>query len=492
MRNNTRAWRCVGWLGLLVAGFAASACGRGLELESPEQAAKAMDRPGPAYGGYLAMVEVAETKPDMLSRCLAFPLVIGNKWRAGEREAHCALSWGSGITPQRMDGLLASGKVAELDSIYAADQARHQSQDKFSEAIHGDFYFFDGGAESDRMSRRWKELAPSSPFARLARGNHLLNAARRVRDARSESIMEPAEIARMRDLGAESIAEFDAAASFDPQQIEAYVGLAHVGRIASIEAAEERGITEGEKVDPLCAALAVQHMWGVSPRWGGSYLKMAHLKWKLEGSLEERPLLSLAVVMPEFERATEYGEAEPDRDWRKRMGDMLRPLAVATTSPDVSEYMGIASCCEAGRPRLESAMHFVAASQFRRDSTYFAFNRGATLRDQGYNKLAIPDLMYVIAREPHHGPAHYNLGTVYYNQFKYADSERELLLGMEDKTSRAPALMVLVQTLAKAGRLEEARQRAEQYHREYPQYEQDWPWLQDFLAKEEAEHKGQP
>jgi tetratricopeptide (TPR) repeat protein len=83
--------------------------------------------------------------------------------------------------------------------------------------------------------------------------------------------------------------------------------------------------------------------------------------------------------------------------------------------------------------------------------------------------------------EPENGLAHTHLGVAYYALGKYQDAERELRLGMVGSESRAPSLMMLVQVLAMAKRKPEALKYAEQYHEEFPQYPDDWIWLQKFL-----------
>ncbi|OGT57609.1 MAG: hypothetical protein A3E01_06680 [Gammaproteobacteria bacterium RIFCSPHIGHO2_12_FULL_63_22] len=479
--------RHVGWLALaLVAACSAAAVPPSLEVISPDQARQALAVPNNVAITYFEGVRLANLNEDPLQRCLLFPDLPGNHWPAQLAKAHCELAFGSGINAKRMATMLDSGKVEELEAIYAADQERHFSKSNFSEAIHGDFHFFDGGKQSDRLSRQWLGKAKDSPYAMLARANHLLNAARRVRRARSEGKMADDEIASMRQLGQESAALYASAAKKAPNMIEAYNGLAHVGTIAGLGEAELSGIEEGKKVDALCAALAMQEMWALMPRWGGSQEAMRGRSAELAKSLNERPLVSLAMAMPDYDLSDQMCCSHPNS--RFAMGDLLRPLALVTTNPDVSENLGTATCCGASGSAMESTVHFLAASRFRRSTTFFAMQRAMSVLQNypSHPEIALPDIQYVLDWEPDNGHAHVKLAEVYYMQRRYADAEKELLIGLDDPTARSRALMILAQTLAMEGRLDQARARADQFKQEFPEDAQISAWLDSFLASQAA------
>lgn len=443
--------------------------------------------------GYVFKAQTSARFPDPLAACRNFPDLPGNAWPKGLARAHCELSFGSGIDAARAATLLAQNKAPELEALYAADQARHFAKTEFSEAIHGDFYFFDGGGESDRLSASWVKQAPTSAYAAIARGNHLLQAARRVRAARREGDMPEDELKAMYALGEASAAEFRRAATLAPDMIEAYNGLAHVGTVGSARGAEAEGISEGQKIDPLCAPLAMQEMWSLMPRWGGSREAMGERAAELAKHLGERPLLALAAAMPAVEDADQIMFASGP-NWRTRVADLLRPYALAGTSQEVSSRMGIGSCCDAGSIKNEYLIHHLAAGRFGHGQPSDALNRAAALLDEVRQlpEWALADVNYVLEREPANGRARMLKGKIQYRTRHFAEAEPEFRRGMGDPEVRATSMFMLSQTLAQLGRLAEAREVAEQYHREYPDYADDWVWIQDFLSKMETSSITQP
>jgi hypothetical protein len=457
----------------------------GLSVEAAR--ARAASELGPtAIRAYLEKAYAVSKVADPLEACRIHPDLPGNSWPKGLALQHCELSFGSGITAQQVSDLLAAKKVDDLESLYAADQARHFSKKNFSEAIHGDFYFFDGGAESERMSALWVQLAPKSPFAAMSRGNHLMQLTRRIRAARTEGDIPEDELQRMYKTGEESAAEFRRAASLAPKMIEAYNGLAHVGTVGSAEGAEEEGIAKGNEVDPLCAPLAMQEMWALMPRWGGTREAMGELAGKLAQHVSERPLVSLAMAMPAVEDADQIRDAGGD-NWQVETADLLRPYALVTTSPEVSAGLAFTSCCGTGSEPEESLVHAIAGGRFGHGQVNDALVRARALGQQVQEKPDWPmaDVEYALEREPNNSRAHLYKGNSLLERGQYGQAQPELRIAMEDPELRGPAMFLLVRTLLSA-HAPNAREVAEQYHSEFPEYEQEWLWIQAMLRQLES------
>lgn len=438
---------------------------------------------------YLTQAFQAASNPDPLEGCKQFPDVPGNAWPKGLALENCALSFGSGITRQQVDSLVSQKKFAELDALYAADQARHFSKKGFSEAIHGDFYFFDGGMASDELSARWVSQAPQSPYAAIARGNHLMQAVRRIRAARPERLMSDEQRKVMYAVGEQSASEFRRAAALAPNMIEAYNGLAHVGTVGSAEGAEAEGIEKGKKVDPLCAPLAMQEMWSLMPRWGGSREAMGARADELTKHLAERPLLSLAASMPAVEDADQVMFRGGDV-WRAEVAQLMLPYAAVTTSQEVASRLGTGACCNAGaNNKVLYKVQHVAASRFGRGQSQDALNRAVALLNEvpQFPTWPLLDTDYVLEREPDNVRAHIIKGMALRASKRFAESEPELRRSMADPEYRASSLYELSQTLASLNRFPEAHEIAEQFHNEYPENQEHYVWLQDYLKRAEAE-----
>lgn len=434
---------------------------------------------------FLRAAREADGIHDPRERCLRYPDLPNNHWPEGLAKSNCDLAYGSGISAERFGELMQAGNVSEIEAFYAADQARHFSKKDFSEAIHGDYYFFDGGELSDSLSSLWLDKSPASPYALMARGNHLLNAARRVRAARPEANMSVEEIQQMQSLGAKSAEMFRKAAAINPKMIEAYNGLAHVGTITSISDAEDEGIAKGRDADKYCAALAVQEMWALTPRWGGSEEAMRARSVVLSKAVGKRPLLSLAIVMPAVEHAWQLKNSN-DREQRKEAAALLRPAALATTSPDVSESLGDTTWA----PKVgasEHLVHLIGAHRFQNGGIDIAVRRASAILDaQMPPSWAARSLRAAMDFHPGYVPAYHFLARAEYLQSDYTGAERDAKIALADERLRAETQFLLAQIYAMSNRLPEARAMAEEYRRAEPEATERWDWLQAMFAQKEA------
>lgn len=423
--------------------------------------------------------------PSPFEICLKFPDLPHNLWAPGSAKAHCELVYGSGLKASRISTLLAEGNADELDAMFAADLERHFVEDGFSEAIHGDFYLFDGSAQSERLASEWVAKSPGSAFALAARGNHYLQAARKARAARPTHRMPASDIARMREFTAKAVADFNAALEIEPRLIEAYNGLAHVGTIGSDGLAEQRGLAKGLELDRYCAALNLQAMWALMPRWGGSRGAMQALAEQLEAKMTERPLLSLSLAMPALNDAQMLVYGDEDKlppDWKKRVADLLKPYALTTTNADVFETLGLA-CCEKGDNPREEAMYYMAASRYMKSRSCVAANRAVALVDAGYMDWGIRELRQIIDEGSDCGRAHYLLGDIYYKTGRFALAEPEFLSAMEDPVWRDSALTYLVQLAVVAKQPDKAHGYVDQYRKEFPEDTEQLRKLEGLLGK---------
>lgn len=434
----------------------------------------------PAYPGapdevreFLVAAHAADLIADPLERCLAFPDLPGNQWPDGLARAHCEANYGPRITLAQVQALLDRDAITEIDALFAADLERHFSATGFSEAIHSDFDVFEASYEAGRLTDAWLDKAPNSAYAQAARASYYR---RMAWQARGEDWMRdtPDEnVVRMREFVALAVGHYRRAIEIEPRLLSAYAELINIAKLVSDSAMEQWALQAASRVDPACQALARSRMGSLEPRWGGSYALMQAFADELAPFTSRRPLLALSMAAPVIDAA----DILMDNDRYAQAIEVLRPVALRTTSPDAHEDLAD-SMLEAGQDPWMTLVHLLEAARYRQGRPYIVRTLGRSLLWHAEDPVwALRYLEQANRADPDDAYIHYLMASAYRWTGRIPDAERHYRVAVEDdevENLRRDSLHELIATLGESKQFEKALVEVDILNREFPGFAIGW------------------
>ena len=453
-------------LALLWMGFAWHAGA----AEPAPPVAEAGEPPPAEFRAFLDAARQADAIADPLARCLAFPDLPGNHWPKDLARRHCEFEYGPRITRARIAAALDGGDVAGLDAAFAADLARHFSDEGFSEAIHRDFDDIEADAASARLTERWLAAAPASPYALAARGWFYTAQSQQARGTRYVGKTPDEDLRRMSELSTLAVEQFERALAIEPRLLPAWVGLMDVARRDSRAELFSRAEREALALDAACVRVARQRMFARQPRWGGSHEEMATLAGEYRPLMDRRPLLALATFQPQLDAAQmlrlDDGHAQAIAG--------LQPIVLESTDPEApSALAGSLIAVDAAGNRWPALEYLLAAGRFDEHDAWANRERGRALLVMHEPAWAQRYLARAVADAPDHAEGHQLYASSLFLGRRFAESEAEYLLAMQDPEVHRGALNDLVRAMA-AMRSVKAVTYSDQLVRESPENPDSW------------------
>ncbi len=426
----------------------------------------------PTMRDFLIKAETADKIVDPLSRCLAFPDFPGNHWPAGLAKADCEYSYGPSLTQSRVRALVDASAFAKLDALFAADLDRHFSEKDFSEVIHHDFDAFDASYESGRLTKRWLEKDPSSPYALDARAVYYRNMAESARGEKWMSETPPENVLRMHEFVNIAVDLYQRALKVEPRLLPAYVGLINVSRLDSREPLGEDALRAAKGIDPACRSVSSAQMVALEPRWGGSYPEMEALSKEIAPFVSRRPLLALNTIWP----AADKGERLYADDKYDESVSVLEPVVLETTNSVVFEQLANSLLLAHGDRRWEALTLYVAATRYSQGQTYENKERGRLLLFRARRPAwALPSLKRAVELNPNEPVAKYLLAQAYMASDQWPQVAAQYGVSFSDPPdSHRETLAEGVTRLVRDGDETKALAQVEQLNAQYPTYAKGW------------------
>ena len=412
----------------------------------------------------------ADAIKDRLARCLAMPDLPNNQWPAGLAEAHCHMAYGHHAGLRKVRELLSKKAYAELDAAYRADLDRHFSKDAMSEAIHRSFDHFDGGTESNELTKLWLDNAPESAFALAARGVHFRRAAAKARGGDVIGRTPPANIARMTLLSEMAVDLLEKALKREPKLIAAHEALIGVGRMASMEDVRERAFKRGMEVDKLCSRLTQEHMMSLRPRWGGSYEAMGAYAAQLAPFQKERPLLALTLAAIPADISTWVFE----HTQFKEKVELLLPPARQSTDFPIHDVLA-RSMSSLNLDAWATLQYLYVANRFMDDDLWITRTKGRALLYAGEAEWALLSLERAAELDPTDEATKVMLAHAYYELRRLPEAQTAYVPLLDMKDRREEALRALFDLSMETKQGAKVFEYAELLNKEYPAF--DYPWF---------------
>ena len=360
--------------------------------------------PPAEWADYIAAVRKAEAIADDEARCLAYPDLPGNEWRAGAREGRCAILRKPAYSLDDIDRLLATPEgVAQLDHGFTALLDAHYRDPSQREQIFVAFNVFDASARSGEIAQRWLKAAPDSPFANTAAGVYFGNAGWEARGTRWARETSDDQLRRMSALFAKAVPLYLHALEVEPHLSVACYKLSGIGRQSS-DALQKFAAARCIKADPDSYFVALERVVSAEPRWGGSDDQLRHAVAYAAARTDRNPALGALL-----------GEAA---GYRAVVADDLGPVAdelaaAARMGPSAS----LSSAAGRGYWRRKEGWlalaFFSQAVRFRPDDADIRYSRAAVLNDVlGESEWARSEIEVALQKKPDNSRYLYLLGRI--------------------------------------------------------------------------------
>jgi thioredoxin-like negative regulator of GroEL len=420
---------------------------------------------------FLAKAEAADKIEDPLARCLAFPDLPGNHWPKGLARVTCDFDYGPRITLDKDKELIDRGAYAELDALFAADLARHFSKTNYSEVIHEDFTAFGDSYDAGRITKKWLDNDPDSPYAMDARARYYRTMAAKARGGGWAADTPDENMARMAEFSKLAVDLYLRAVKAEPRLLPAYVGLMDLGGMNSSSELLESAMVAAKKIDPTCPSVLQYQMRYLQPRWGGSYEQMTQLANEMQAFVSHRPLIAVETAAPAIDRADRLLDDEKYDD----VIQVLTPIPPQTTNPKPYEDLAVSLLRKWPDHGWDSLIYLLEAARFGGGASDVNQDRGWLLTHQ----INAPDwaLKYIrqaITIDPENVRAHYLAAQAYVAAGKFSEAEAEYRIFMQDKDARQGGMYELITVLMRAKQPKRALDQAEVLTTEYPEYAQGW------------------
>ncbi|MES2317389.1 MAG: TonB family protein [Pseudomonadota bacterium] len=428
---------------------------------------------------FLVKAKAADTIADPLQRCMAFPDLPNNKWAAGLPAAYCHLLFDELITAKQVADHLDRGALGELEARYRRDLDRHFSKDNFSEVIHRDYLQFDADDDSAKLTARWIEKMPDSPFAHAARGWHLERLAWKVRGTKFINETPEADVERMSAIARSAVEQFGIALTLEPRLLPAHAGLINLAQLTGSDELAELAFARANAVDPASRELSKAKMGALVPRWGGSMEEMQDYARELEPMIAARPLLALSIILPPLE---EGNIAYRKNDYAATI-KVLEPAAMLAPFPDLYSQLGVSMYYNSADAWQTLARLLVA---YRYDTTDFeaARARGSMMLAADEPAWALQTLQAALALKPADLHTSYLIGKAQFALFEYELAEPFLVKGLGAPAAHDDALYVLTEAMLRARQLDKADTHSSAYVRAYPKSARGWTQRADLKERQ--------
>lgn len=425
----------------------------------------------PEIRAYLEQARRADFMPDPMARCLAWPELPGNRWPKGMAEEHCRINYDQLVTLAEIDGYLARGETAVLEERMKRELDRHFLDEGASEIIHGHFSVFDGKFESGRVTQRWLEAAPDSPFAHVARGIYYTRRAWGARGGAWAQKTPRENLQRMSALADIAVEHLEKAIELEPKLLVAHATLIDVANLASRDELMVRTVRAADQIDPGCRTWTQEYAISLEPRWGGSWESLQSFAKSREHHVSRRPMMAIVAAKPLIDQAYQLRIAERYEESLKVAEEAMR----LSTHIGPMRDAGLSMVHIENADRWRQLMYLLAESRTSGGNPAAARVRAERLldlaKDVEWGALA---LERAVAMEPANSWGHHSLGIVRVRQGRLEEAFPAFDEAIADPKLRESALYLASQAAIENQQLERARTYVTRLRREYP--EQPWGW----------------
>jgi tetratricopeptide (TPR) repeat protein len=442
----------------------------------------------PALREFLLKAKAANAITDRLQRCLAFPTLPDTHWPKQLEVQHCQYMFGPRPGFKAIRSYVNANDIAGLEAILRKLLDRHFSESDFSEGIHAALAM-PSGAESNRVTKRWLELAPHSAYAMTARAEYFKQTGWTARGDQFTSETPAEQLAKMAAFHQQAAMLYRKAIKKEPRMMPAYTGLVDIGRSGAVDTAG--AFEQGRTVDPGCRDLIGAQMITLQPRWGGGWEEMEALGTEIRPLLAKRPLLAVPLSYRQADiAATARSNQRPDEEVataQAAIADSTNPYLLEDAAYGMYDmrtqepWVALSYLVAASRYRPDPFID-LDADEFEADAIASAAAVRGTLYESTPHdyEAANHDFAIWAKLQPNDAAAHFHYAENLNRLIRPVEAEREYLLAerfAQTENDKAQALDRLAAAQASWGKFDKAIASAQRVVADHPTYARGWVTL---------------
>lgn len=405
-------------------------------------AAEISEQQSLALKDYLRQVVAAESIPDPIQRCLAYPALSSVAWPKEHIEAHCRYHHEPVITLKQMQAMAGAGEFDKLEAALNELQVRHDAESGQSEIIHRVYESLQS-ADAGGLTDAWLKHFPESALALTARAEFLRGQAWRARGTQYASDTPDENLKRMSAFVQQAIPLYEKAIKLNPHLMQAYVGLMNVAMADSESKIENKAMMNGLAEDDRCAELFRTVLTSLRPRWGGSHALMQAFQEKyVLPSIPDRPL-NEQYMASAVEDAVDIARMDG------KTADELIPWVSKGLELGANEdLMDQAVRLYFKTDRYDLQHQYTAqVIRFRGGSAVGYGNLGNILLNYSFYEQGIRFLDKALEIEPSNAFAHYRLAAYYHYRQDWDKAVTHAKVVKDDKNYGQEAMLYLAESL---------------------------------------------
>jgi tetratricopeptide (TPR) repeat protein len=322
------------------------------------------------------------------------------------------------------------------------------------------------GQDADRITQAWLDLSPASAFALVTRAKVLEKRGWTARGSAFAKATAPEKFAEMSLHFAEAVPLYRRALEIDPELTDAHIGLVSIAASGTGGDDEVALVDQARRVAPGCAEVAMEFMWALQPKWGGSFGAMLAYAKVLEPEVSASPLMASQLVAPYAVVINEEQSSDAYTAEAAQAIDEMLPVSSNEELLHLAAEANFKRSDGSAIDRGKGAAYALQRQRFKPMSAWLARRTGQFLMVQE-PEWALAVLIGAIASDPRSGHGHYYFAAASNNARLFDQAERHYLLAIDTPEVAADALVELAWMLmVRAGLPHEDAMRRARPHRD--------------------------
>jgi hypothetical protein len=238
---------------------------------------------------------------------------------------------------------LKSGNYSALEQYYSQRQSDYEAGKASDEQLYASFRkLYENNWDNEGNFDRWLQAYPASYSATLARGAYLYRMAWSVRGDRYFPETSNEQVAAMRNYLARARPALLASLKMTRKPYLSTLYLLNAALLDSRKDERSHWFELGTALDPQNTLLRIRYMWGLRPRWGGSYDEMQNFLHQCEDQKLQPALLARLGMLIHADMAEDAMRAADLSKSFDEWGQVLKLAGTANQLPGTEALIGYA------------------------------------------------------------------------------------------------------------------------------------------------------
>jgi hypothetical protein len=238
---------------------------------------------------------------------------------------------------------LKSGNYSALEQYYSQRQSDYEAGKASDEQLYASFRrLYENNWDNEGNFDRWMQAYPASYSATLARGAYLYRMAWSVRGDKYLADTSSEQFDAMSNYLSRARPALLASLKMTSKPYLSTLYLLNASLLDSTKLERQRWLELGTAMDPNNTLLRVRYMWGLRPRWSGSYDEMQSFLQQCQDQHLQPALLARLDMLIHADLAEDAMRAADQNKSFDEWGQVLKLAETAHDAPGTEALIGYA------------------------------------------------------------------------------------------------------------------------------------------------------